>query len=203
MALHRRILSLLPLLALAPRAGLGDRARVGEVSDVTGEAEAHFSGGPPRALSPAAALLMDDLIRTGASARLVGLLEGGIEIRLGERASLRVDALTLRGPRTGVALRVFDGPVLYDRPPQRMPTPVTMTLPWARIGVRGTRFFAGPLDGRYAVFVARGRVEVEAAGVRRDLAAGDGVDVPEIGAPPGPVVRWGEPRVARAMALVA
>lgn len=203
MVLRRRILALLPLLPAAPRAALGARVRAGEVSALTGEAEARFSAEPPRALASASPLLLDDLINTGPAARLTGLLEGGIEIRLGEQASLRVDMLTLRGPRPGVTLRVFSGPVLLDRPPRPGAAPIAVLLPWARIGVRGTRVFAGPLDGRYAVFVSRGSAEVDAGGVRVALAEGEGVDVPEIGARPLPVVRWGAARIARALALVS
>jgi len=146
---------------------------------------------------------MDDLVSTGGAARLVGLLQGGIEIRLGERASLRIDALTLQGPRAKVALHVFDGPILCNRPPGSSTAPMTVSFSWARIGVRGTRFWGGPLDGRHAVFVEHGEVEVRVDGARAVLAGGDGVDVPgPDGAPLGPVVRWGEPRIRRAMALV-
>jgi ferric-dicitrate binding protein FerR (iron transport regulator) len=209
MALYRRFLPLL-LLALPRSAGAAPdgRARVGEVSAVTGEAVARFAGAAPRILAPAGDLLLDDLVSTGPAARLVAQLEGGIEIRLGERASLRVDSLVLRGPRAGTALRIFEGPALLDRPPQASAgrgaaSPIAMTLPWARIAVRGTRFFAGPLDGRYAVFVARGLVAVEAGGSTTLLAEGEGVDVAAPGAPPGAVVRWGQARIDRAMALVS
>jgi hypothetical protein len=63
-------------------------------------------------------------------------LDGGIEIRLGERASLRVDLLTLRGPAAGVALHIFDGPVLCDRPPQPDAAPIDISLRWARLWAR-------------------------------------------------------------------
>lgn len=203
--LRRRHVPLLaaPWLAAWPAAAA--RARVGEVNAVTGAAVALFSGEPPRSLAPAAPVLIEDLLATGLAARLACRLEGGIELRLGESASLRVDALTLRGPQAGVALRSFGGPLLYDGPSHGATAgaamPVSLTLPWARIGVRGTRFFAGPLDGRLAVFVARGRVEVTAAGAGAVLAEGEGVDIAETGAP-GPVTRWGPARIARAMALV-
>lgn len=70
--------------------------------------------------------------------------------------------------------------------------------------MRGTRFFAGVLDGTGAVFVARGRVTVDAVGTRVVLADGDGVDIPLLPRGPPDVVvrRWGPPRIARAMALV-
>ncbi|MBR0668009.1 FecR domain-containing protein [Roseomonas hellenica] len=202
MPLYRRAVMSCIALAAPLRRGLAERARVGEVAAVTGEAMARFATDPPRLLAPAAPLLLEDLLTTGAGARLHCQLEGGLEIRLGERASLRVDALTLRGPRAGIALRVFDGPVLLDRPPQAGSAPIEVTLPWARIGVRGTRFFAGPLDDRFVVFVARGRVLVDAAGQSVQITEGFGVDIPAPGAPPDPVRRWGQPRIRRVLALV-
>lgn len=208
MSLHRRFLSMLLLsAALPPRALASVRMRVGEVSELTGEATAHFPNAAPRALAPAAPLLRQDLITTGRAARLAGRLEGGIEFRLGERASLRVDALRLQGPRAGTVLRIFDGPVLLDRPPSEggghgAAPPIILEFPWGRIGVRGTRFFAGPLDGRPAVFVFRGQVAVEAGGGRVLLRDGEGVDLRSPAARLGPVSRWSRARIDRASALV-
>lgn len=203
MSIPRRALAAPSLLGLSARRAWADRPRVGEVAAVTGEARADYTGLPTRRLAAQDPLWLEDTVSTGLSARLAGRLEGGVEIRLGERASLRIDALTLQGPRAGTILRVFDGPLLVDRAPQAGSSPIEVRMPWARIGVRGTRFFAGPLDGRRAVFVERGRVLVEAGGTTAELGAGEGVDQAAPGGPLGPVVRWGAPRIARAMALVS
>ena len=119
---------------------------------------------------------------------------------------MRVDTVVLRGPRAGTVLRDFGvgGPLLVDRAPMPAASPIVLELPWARIGVRGTRVFAGVMDGSGAVFVARGRVMVDAIGTRVTLAEGEGVDIPlqPFGPPDIPVRRWGQPRIARALALV-
>lgn len=196
----RRAVLSLPFLALGQPA-LASRTRVGEVAAVSGTAVALFSGEAIRALSPAADVLMDDLLRTGEASRLACRLEGRIDVRLGENAALRVDALTVRGPRAGTAIRSFGGPMLFDRAPVPGHQPTEVVLPWARIGVRGTRFFAGVLDGVQAVFVARGQVNVATGHGQALLGEGEGVDISEAGAP-GPVRRWGEARIARALALV-
>jgi len=199
---RRHFLALVTLGAYGPAHAA--RIRVGEVSTVTGTAVALFSGEPARPLTPESPVLIDDLLVTEPTARLACRLEGGVELRLGGGATLRVDAGVLRGPRAGVALRSFGagGPLLVDRPPDPTPLPIVLVLPWARIGVRGTRFFAGPLDDRAVVFVARGQVAVEAAGATAILGEGEGVDIAVAGAPPGPVTRWGAARIARALALV-
>ena len=202
---RRHLLSFAMLAASRP--ARASRARVGEVSAVAGAAAALFPGDPPRPLAAASPVLLEDLLATEASARLACRLEGGLELRLGGGARLRVDAAVLHGPRAGVALRDLGvgGPLLVDRPPAPGAPPVDVTLPWARIGVRGTRFWGGVLDGVGAVFVARGRVTVDAVGARVTLADGEGVDIPLAlrGPPDLRVQRWGRARIARALALVA
>jgi ferric-dicitrate binding protein FerR (iron transport regulator) len=198
---RRHALLVAPALLALPRPALALRTRVGEVTALSGTAAALFSGEPPRPLSPAAPIMMEDLLTTGPAARLACRLEGGLDLRLGENAALRVDALALRGPRPGTALRGFGGALLLDVPRADRPVPVEVTLPWAHVGVRGTRFFAGTLEGVHAVFVARGGVEVRGSAGRARLDEGEGVDIAADGTP-GPVRRWGAPRIARALAAV-
>jgi ferric-dicitrate binding protein FerR (iron transport regulator) len=75
--------------------------------------------------------------------------------------------------------------------------------PFALIAVRGTRFFAGPSNGRFGVFVERGSVAVMAAGQQVVLHDGEGTDVSSPGARPTPVRRWQPPRIRAALASVS
>jgi len=207
MARHRRHFLFLAMLA-ASRPAEASRRRVGEVSSVAGNAVAKFPGpdDEPRSLVPASPVLLEDLLETDASARLACLLEGRLALHLGGGARLRVDRVVLRGPQTGVILRDFGagGPLLVDRAPTPDAPPTVVELPWARLGLRGTRVFAGVMDGFGSVFVARGRVTVDAIGTRVILTGGDGVDIPlqPFGPPDLPVRRWSQARIARALALV-
>jgi len=194
---------------LRPHLARAQRAQVGEVAALRGTATAAFAGEAIRPLAPAAPVLLEDTLGTGSASRLTCRLQGGLDVRLGENASLRVDALTLHGPRPGVALHSFGGAMLVERAPAPAGAPVEITLPWARIGVRGTRVFAGAVDGAYAVFVARGRVAVVTARGEIVLTQGEGVDVaPSSPTRRGPdrrlgdVQRWSDARIARALALV-
>jgi len=197
---------LLLVTAAAARPVRAARARVGEVSSVTGAATALFSGDPPRPLALASPVMIEDVLATEASARLACRLDGGLVLRLGSGARLRIDSAVLRGPEAGVIFRDLGvgGPLLIDRPPAPDAPPIAVVLPWARIGVRGTRVWGGVMDGVGAVFVQRGRVTVDALGVRVSLTEGQGVDIPlqPFGPPDLAVRRWGEPRIARAFALV-
>lgn len=202
--LPRRLLGATAFALLARPALAQQRPRVGDVAAVTGRALAHFGSEPPRPLAPAAPLLLEDTLATDPDARLACRLATGIEIRLGGNATLKLDRLALRGPRRGALLQSLSGPLVFDRPPAAGAVPVTLDLPWARIAVRGTRFFAGPLEEVHAVFCARGAVSVARDAWRVRLGPGDGVDIPRTDAPvPEPPVRqWGQARIARAFALV-
>ena len=71
------------------------------------------------------------------------------------------------------------------------------------MAVRGTRFFAGPSNNLFGVFVARGVVTVSAAGQQVTLREGEGTDIASPGAPPTPVKRWGAERIRAALASVS
>ena len=82
------------------------------------------------------------------------------------------------------------GPLLFDRPQRSAPAGVRIRSPFALIAVRGTQFFAGPSNGRFGVFVARGSVAVTSAGQQVILREGEGTDFVSPGTPPTPVKRW-------------
>ena len=95
------------------------------------------------------------------------------------------------------------GPLLFDRPPGRAAARLRIRSPFALIAVRGTRFFAGPSNGRFGVFVARGSVAVTSAGQQVILRAGEGTDFVSPGTPPTPVKRWAPQRIDAALASVS
>ena len=89
------------------------------------------------------------------------------------------------------------GPLLFDRPPRSARAGVQICSPFALIAVRGTQFFAGPSNGRFGVFVARGSVAVTSAGQQVILRKGSP------GTPPTPVKRWAPQRIRAALASVS
>lgn len=181
--------ALLPLPARAAGA-------IGAVTAVSGTTMLSRGRGD-LALSVGDPLHQGDLVRTGPESLAELFLTTETQINLGPQAELVLESyLSDVGGRL-----VIGGPMVFDRPDSLPRLDLTVVTAFGEIGVRGTRFFAGPSKGVFAVFVQRGAVEVRAGDITRRLGPGDGVDLPQ-DAPPGEVVQWGVPRILGAFASV-
>jgi ferric-dicitrate binding protein FerR (iron transport regulator) len=144
-------------------------------------------------------VILDDLAVTGELSRLELQLGAGTHIKLGASTTLSIDRF-IAGDRTNhVGLR--KGAAFVDRPPDAEPN-FSMSTPYALIAVRGTRFFAGPSNGVFGVFVQQGQVDVRTRWPTIRLTAGEGTDIAFPGACPTAPARWPDPRVAAAIASV-
>lgn len=190
-------LSLPPVLSLScARAAAADRA--GLIEALAGDGRAERDGGM-QPLAEGDALFVGDTVLTGDAARLAMKLGAATRVRLGGRTRLRIDRFLV--DRGGV-FTLGSGALLYDRPEGGTPPDVEVQTPYGRLAVRGTRFFAGPSEGRFGVFVIRGAVRVSAGDAAVDLGPGEGTDITAPGAAPSPVRRWGEARIRAALAEV-
>jgi hypothetical protein len=171
--------------------------RVGSVEEVKGESFAELDGGR-RTLDRAAPVFLGDEVVTGIAARLGMRLGRDTRVKVGEQARLKIDRFLVDA---GGEMTLRSGPLLFDRP-RRAPATVQIRSPFALIAVRGTRFFAGPSNGRFGVFVVRGSVAVTSAAQQVILREGEGTDVVSPGTPPTPVKRWAPERVRAALASV-
>jgi ferric-dicitrate binding protein FerR (iron transport regulator) len=179
----------LPILGAEP---------AGSVEEVDGEAFA-VANAVRRMLQRLAPVFLGDQVGTGAASRLGMRLGRDTTIRLGERARLRIDRFLLDA---GGEITLRSGPLLFDRPAGSIPAPIQIRSPFALIAVRGTRFFAGPSNGAFGIFVERGSVAVSSAGRRVILRDGEGTDFSAPGTRPTPVKRWGPERIRAALASV-
>jgi ferric-dicitrate binding protein FerR (iron transport regulator) len=170
--------------------------RVGSVEDVTGEAFAELES-VRRTLNRTAPVFLSDEIVTGVASRLGMQLGRNTTVRLGEQARLKIDRFLVNA---GGEMTLRSGPLLFDGPPRR--AGVQIRSPFALIAVRGTRFFAGPSNDRFGVFVVHGSVTVTSAGQQVILREGDGTDIALPGTPPMPVKRWAPERIRAALASV-
>jgi len=169
--------------------------RAGAVEEIEGEAFAQAAG-LRRTLEHAAPLSIGDQVSTGLRSRLAMRLGDATLVRLGEQARLTLDRFLVNA---GGELTLQSGAMLFDRTSGGSPSSIQIRSPYALIAVRGTRFFAGPSDTSFGVFVERGNVVVSAAGRRVALRAGEGLDVPYPGAAPSRAARWGEARIRAAL----
>lgn len=170
--------------------------RVGSVEDVTGVAFAELAS-VRRMLYQAAPVFLSEEVATGVASRLGVRLGRNTTVRLGEQARLKIDRFLVDA---GGEMTLRSGPLLFDGPAHR--AGVQVRSPFALIAVRGTRFFAGPSNDRFGVFVARGTVTVTSAGRQVILRRGEGTDIAAPGMPPTPVKRWAPERIRAALASV-
>ena len=173
--------------------------RVGSVEEVKGEAFAELDA-VRRTLEPGAPVFLGDEVVTGVASRLGMRLGRDTTISLGEQARLKIDRFLVGA---GGEMTLRSGPLLFDRPQRSAPAGVRIRSPFALIAVRGTQFFAGPSNGPFGVFVARGSVAVTSAGQQVILREGEGTDFVSPGTPPTPVKRWAPQRIRAAIASVS
>lgn len=185
----------LPIIAALVPARAAEQ--VGSVEDVAGDAFAELES-VRRTLNRALPIFLNEEVITGAASRLAMRLGRNTTVRLGEQARLRIDRFLVDA---GGEMTLRSGPMLFDGQPRR--AGVQVRSPFALIAVRGTRFFAGPSNDRFGVFVARGSVTVSASGQQVILHEGEGTDIVSPGWPPTPVKRWAPERIRAALASVS
>lgn len=161
------------LLASAAFNGPSNAANLaGRVEEIKGEAFANASN-QHRPLEKSSALYVGDLVETGPSSRLTMFLGEDTTIRLGERAHLVIDQFL---STAGGEISLQSGPMLFDRPSGSRPVPMKIRSPYGLIAVRGTKFFAGPSNGVFGVFVDHGTILVSGDGSEVLLQAGEGTN---------------------------
>jgi ferric-dicitrate binding protein FerR (iron transport regulator) len=179
-------------------AGAAAAAVVGAIAELRGEAVAQ-AGGERRKLKVKSPVAIGDTLATGEDSRLKAALKGKTVLRLGSQTKVTIDKFIAN---SGGELVLGDGALLLDAPSGKFRKGLTIESPFALIAVRGTRVFAGPIDGTFGVFVSKGAVDVSAGGKKVSLKAGEGTDIARASDPPGPVKAWKKPKIDKATALV-
>ena len=191
------LFAMLALLAVTTPPAMAED-RVGLVSALQGSVSAQL-GPARRDLAATDPVFVGDRVATGADARANIRLGTQTTLKLGEKARITIDRFITAA---GGTITLGTGALLLDREPAAGNGAIEIRSAYGLIAVRGTQVFAGPSNGVFGVFVARGRVSVSAAGREVTLLAGEGADIARPGSPPGPARRWGEARIAAALAQV-
>jgi hypothetical protein len=202
----------------------------GRVTRVQGVAEA-VSGAVVRALRPDMVIAVGEVLRTGPDARLEFRLLDDSLLTLGGSASLTVDEM-VHDPTAGTgkgAIRLLEGAFLVATGAigKTGGEPLKVQTPFATIGIRGTRFWGGPLAGLgagtrtetnpmtyetttvpgepekgFGILLLEGRITVFNAAGGTDLLPDEGTAIPAPDAPPGAPKVWSPERQRRAFATV-
>ena len=155
-----RLIGIAVLLAV-PCGEAAAQEAIGTVSRMQGEASG-ILGGTTLPLSPNGSVFLNEVLSTGEAARLEVTFTDSTRLTLGEKAKLTLGTYvfnpaarrrTIRFALVG-AVRFVSGKLS-----KMVASSVALTTPVANVGIRGTEFFAGPIDDQaLGVFLIEGAV---------------------------------------------
>tara|TARA_R110002073_G_scaffold68021_11_gene168960 strand:+ start:957 stop:1568 length:612 start_codon:yes stop_codon:yes gene_type:complete len=199
------LLSALYLIVAGSAAQAAEGDVVGKVLRLKSSAVA-MQDAMPRPLTPGSDVLVNDVISTGAGARLEFSLRDGSVITLGERATFAVSDFEDTPARESIALRLLSGAfkAASGSIAARNPNAMIVATNTATIGIRGTTVWGGTLDTSFEVALLDGTAVTVTtrAGTVELNAVGQGTRVPSADQPPAPPVTWAQTKVSRALATV-
>lgn len=208
MSNRHRVLAILVAAAALHLLAAGKAAAADIIGNATGlkpEAGARLEG-EARILAVGAELHRDEQVWTRSGGRLDITFADGSRVTLGENARLVLDEFVL--PADGGAgshvLRSVTGAFRFvggavDR---SKPGATKIVTPVATMTVRGTEFFAGPIDGTFGVFVYHGEVAVANGAGSVTLKDGEGTSLTRSSIAPTAPKLWGTAKIARAEKLI-
>ena len=196
-----------PLLAVAGLLGTSFDALaadpVGKVSRLRGECVV-LRGTNRVTLSEGAVVEHLDELETGADARLEVTLLDDTKLTLGEKAKIKVDSFVFdpNASKGEAVLQVVKGAFRFTtgKIGGMADKNVTVKTGFATLAVRGTDFWAGPIDGSNGVLLLTGNVEVKTKRGKTVLDdPRDGVMISSINRRPGKARTWSDQKATRAL----
>ncbi|MGD9501018.1 MAG: FecR domain-containing protein [Methyloceanibacter sp.] len=151
------------LVASLGLANAADDTAVGSITDLDGTAEI-VSGGASAAAAEGAPVHMADELTTGADGHLQVTFRDDTVLTLSEGARIVIDRYVY-DPDQGVGdvlLTTTQGAFRFATGKMKELSGKTITVetPVAQVGVRGTEFWGGPVNGEYSVLLLAGEVNV-------------------------------------------
>lgn len=167
-------------------------AAIGVVQELRGTVDAERDGKRiPLALK--GNVMPGDTLITGDNALVVLQLGPSTTIKLGAQARLKIERYLAE---VGGTFDLQAGPMFFERRGAKPASEgITFRNAYGLIAVRGTRFYAGPNRGAFAVLVGEGRVEVTAGGRTVMVRPQEGIDIKAPGQPPTAPAPWRLPRI--------
>ncbi len=145
-------------------------------------------------------LFQNETVTTGANARAELRLSDDTSLIMGEKSTVLLDEFVYDANGSAV-INLATGAMRFVSSLSGHPGKLTIKTPVATIGVRGTDFWVGPIDGVYGVLLLGGKVDVsnEGGSVTLDTPR-TGTLIQGAGIAPGPAVAWPDDRRIRALA---
>lgn len=176
---------------------------VGKVSRLKGECVV-VRGESRVTLAEGTVIELDDRLETGGEARLEVTLLDDTKLTLGEKAHVVVDTFVF-DPNAGkgeALLQVVKGAMRFTtgKIGAMANKKVEVKTKFATLAVRGTDFWAGPIDGSNGVLVLTGKVEVKTK--RGKVLLDDpreGTVVASLNRRPATPKAWGDQKITRAL----
>jgi hypothetical protein len=203
--MRRRLRLLLALALLAACDPVAAADAIGSVTKLQGEAKGTLDGNAVD-LAAGTPIFMAEKLTTTGKARLELTFVDGTKLTIGDNASVTVDRFLYKPRGLGNAFNAaITGPFRFisgklDKTPASLSQVETT---FATIGVRGTDFWGGPIDGESGVFLIAGAVSVTNAGGSVDLTKPrQGTNIASPNAAPSAVTIWPKDKIARALATV-
>jgi hypothetical protein len=155
------------VVSLAGGHAADNTADVGSISEIEGTA-AIISNGQSTAAANGAAVHLNDALKTGAGGHVKVTFRDSTVLTLGENASVVVDRYVY-DPQKGVGdvlLTTTQGAFRFatGKMKELSAKTISVSTPVADIGVRGTEFWGGLVDGKYSVLLLTGEVNVKNEG---------------------------------------
>jgi len=160
----------------------------------------------PRKLEVGSDVLLGDVISTGKGARIEIILSDGAEVTLGERTHFVVQEFLAGADENNAVMRLLEGAfkVTSGKMMEVADASFVVETNTATIGIRGTTFWGGSLDGGFEVALLDGKgVFVETRAGRVDLTEiGQGTKVTGAAKSPSKPTSWPQKKVNRAIATI-
>jgi hypothetical protein len=196
---RRGLLLAAPTIAMiSASASNAEGAVAGTIEAMRGEAYAEGPK-PRRVLQPTAELFVGDQVETAINSAVTMHLGKMTYVKLGALAKFRIDNFVIDA---GGTFDLEQGPLLFDHSSGKSDNNVQVRSPFGLIAVRGTRFFAGPSNDVFGVFVAQGLVTVTGGGHTVTVRPGLGTNIAKPGDVPTEPRRWGPGRITAALRSV-
>lgn len=161
----------------------------------------------PRPLEVGSDVQLGDIVSTGKGARLEMTFKDGTSVKLGERTQFSVVEFVLEQNGGNAVMRLIQGAFEMSSGSimQLADASMEVKTETATIGIRGTRFWGGKLDGDMEIALLDGKgVYVENSAGRVELdQIGTGTLIADSDTAPSPPRQWASSKLSRAAATTA